>query len=483
MSFNHALVLSNNVSVFKTEDEELANELWQKWRVRDKGYFYSKLYKQHKWDGFVEFYKKDSGRFLTGLLPDILSFLQEEKKIKPLIRDDRTNVDFLNTVIPPDFVNVDGKLLRDYQIEYVEKIAKHKRGIILAPTSSGKTMTMAAIIKNTPPDVRVLVLANKISLVEQNYDEILNFTGRKDVGKFFGTSKELNTVVCATVQSCIHEDIQEWLSGVQVVIVDEIHDNVNASAKKVYGKLKNASVRVGMSATPFKDDGNDKKQKFEVKGWIGPVIKLDKKIAEDGLLSVGVLQERNILSTVQCDFFKVSEPYLPMATYADAVRLGIVENQFFHNIVKRLVESLDGRTLILVDRIEHGDTLHEMIPNSLWVRGQDNLATRKEIITKLSISKEKVVAIATTGIFSVGISFFCNNLANCSGGKSYTRITQLIGRGLRLSEDKKHLKYFDFYNISNDYLLSHSQSRVKLFKKQGYDVKIYDSIDDFFATI
>lgn len=476
----NTLVINNNISIFKTDDDGLRNELWQKLRVKSLNCFYNAAYKNKVWDGFVDFYKKESGRFLTGLLPDIMNFLKD-KNLHIQVKDNRKVVEFENLKISADFITHEGKTLRDYQIEYVEKVAKHKRGIILAPTSSGKTMTMAAIIKNIPAGLKVLVLAGKIGLVDQNYEEILKFTGRTDIGKFYGKIKEINTIVCATAQSLKRPEIQEWLTQCDVLIVDEIHENMSARAKKIFSSLNNCSIRIGLSATPFKDGGKDKQQKFEVKGWIGPVIKLSEEIAEDGNLTVGVLQKRNILASVQCDFFKVSEPPLPLATYADAVQYGIAGNMHLHNMVKDLVESLEGRTLIIVDRIEHGDTLADMIPNALWIRGQDNLETRKDIVTKLSTSEGKVVAIASSGIFNTGINVFVHNLINSSGGKSEHVVLQRFGRGLRVCADKPHLNYYDFVFTCNDYLYSHSQLRTKILKKQGHNVVVHDNLHNYFV--
>ena len=44
-------------------------------KVRELNYMHSRLYKQKKWDGYTEFFKEKTGRFLTGLLPEVLTFL------------------------------------------------------------------------------------------------------------------------------------------------------------------------------------------------------------------------------------------------------------------------------------------------------------------------------------------------------------------------------------------------------------------------
>jgi hypothetical protein len=86
----------------------------------------------------------------------------------------------------------------------------------------------------------------------------------------------------------------------------------------------------------------------------------------------------------------------------DAVTRGIAESYYFHQVVTRLTKLQKGRTLILVDRVAHGDALHSMLPGSLWVQGKDDAATRKGVIHKLQKAKGNVVAIATQQIFNTG---------------------------------------------------------------------------------
>ena len=162
---------------------------------------------------------------------------------------------------------------------------------------------------------------------------------------------------------------------------------------------------------------------------------------------------------------------MPHDIYIDAVTRGIAENNEFHDMVKEIAIRQKGRTLILVDRIAHGDTLHKMIPNSLWVQGKDDSATRKFVIKELQHSKENLIAIATQQIFNTGINVFLHQLINAAGGQADHQIIQRMGRGLRVSSDKEDLKYFDFIFDINPYLLEHSKKRIKILKDQGHIIK------------
>jgi superfamily II DNA or RNA helicase len=249
---------------------------------------------------------------------------------------------------------------------------------------------------------------------------------------------------------------------------------MSKECKEIYQKLVNASVRIGMSATWAKFGGSDKPQKYEVKGWIGPEF-ADPDSA-DGRISTKDLQSRNILSSAECHFFKIAEPKLLYEIYIDAVTKGIAENDYLHDMTARLINKLIGRSLIIVERIEHGDRLHDRIPGSFWVRGQDTSETRKDIVNKLKVEKGNVVAIATAGIFNTGINVFVHNLINAAGGQADHEIIQRFGRGLRRTADKEHLSYYDFFFENNDYLEKHSRKRIRILEKEGHKVSVYPAI-------
>jgi superfamily II DNA or RNA helicase len=260
---------------------------------------------------------------------------------------------------------------------------------------------------------------------------------------------------------------------IKALVVDEVERMMSKIPKKFYNKMTSCSMWVGVSATPFKWDGKDKCQKFEVKGYFGPVMRTSSEHANaEGILTTESLQKSGILSKSKCTFYIIKNPPLPYEIYQDTVTKGIVQNLELHNPTKKLISQLSGRTLILVERLDHGDILANMIPGSIWVQGKDDEKTRKQVIEKLKHSKEDIVGIATSGIFSAGVSFFIHNLVNCSGGKAAHAVIQRMGRGLRAADDKERLNYYDWMFLINSYLEDHSKQRIKILKKEGHDVEV-----------
>ncbi len=468
--------IANDLGQLITSNSDVVQLLWSKLRFQERNYFHNSRYKQRLWDGYTEFFKRPSGKFLAGLLPEVCCALRA-KGIEYEIDDQRNLFDLRYDKIDDQFLHQwlpKGKkpiTLHDYQVDFINQAIKNRRGIIHSPTGSGKTFIMVGILKALPPGTPTLVLQNRISLARQNYDEITAW-GFPHCGMLGGGRNDPKIITCSTIQSI--EKIKKLLPHIKCLIVDEIHDMMTTKCKAVYRMLKNCSVRIALSATPFKFGETDKVQKYYVKGFFGPVLRAH--CTESGIITTDELQEREILSKSHCTFYPVTEPKIPYDIYMDAVTNGIAENIEFHKTVARLAKSLKGRTLILVERLPHGDALNKIIPGSLWVQGKDDDDARKYVIDKLTQGKN-VVAIATQGIFNTGINVFLHNLINAAGGQADHLIVQRMGRGLRQADDKEILKYYDFVFDINDYLFKHSNKRISILQKQGHEVVVKKEID------
>lgn len=475
---NNILRIGNDYSFFLSDNLQIKHELWDRLRFRDRNYFHNRAYKMRKWDGYIVFFALETGKFLTGLLPEVTAVLRhfnvpytvEDNRSKTPFVYDSIDEQFLNQWLPATTLSGDPMkpvTLHDYQVDLINQVIKHRRGVIYAPTSAGKTFIMLGILKTLPPGTPTLVLQNRVSLAQQNYDEISNW-GFKNVGTLWGGSNNPNIITVASVQSV--SKIEKLLPKIRVLIVDEIHDMMSALPKAVYRRMKMADVRVAVSATPFKFGGKDSVQKFHVRGFFGPILKV--KSAATGILTTAELQGRGILSDSKCIFYPIREPMIPHDIYIDAVTRGIAESYHFHKVVTRLAKQQKGRTLILVDRIAHGDALHNLLPNSLWVQGKDNATTRKSVIRQLQKTPGDIIAIATQQIFNTGVNVFVHNLINAAGGQADHLIIQRMGRGLRTAEDKEGLNYYDFLFEINDYLEDHSKKRIKILQEEGHEVTI-----------
>jgi superfamily II DNA or RNA helicase len=469
------LTVFNDFSFLQTDNLQLKSKLYHALRHRERNYYHSSAYKARRWDGFINFFTIENGKFMTGLLPEVMLGLKRCDEEYEFV-DKRNDVTFAFDKIPPEFLQQwqgaeeTPLVLEDYQCQLTEAAMKYRRGIIFAPTSAGKTFVMVCMVRSIQPGTPTLILQNRRGLAQQNYEELIK-KGVPNVGTCWGGAIRPNVITVATVQSL--GKIKNLLPHFRVLMVDEIHDMMSAQSKNVYKVMKGACFRVAMSATPFKYGETDKVQKYMVKGFFGPELLIEAAKEDGGRLTTKGLQKRGRLSKSHCTFFPVREPNLEYELYQDAVTYGLAENQDFHQMVKKLALSKQGRTLILVERIAHGDALNSMIPGSLWVRGQDNDTTRQSVIQQLQ-TNESCIAIATRGIFNTGINVFVHSLINAAGGQAEHQIIQLMGRGLRTAKDKTMLQYYDFIFYNNEYLLKHSKKRIQTLKAQGHEIEFKD---------
>lgn len=473
------LKINNDFSYLITQNQQVKTIIWSVLRFRKKNYFYNRAYKAKKWDGYIDFFNQSTGKFLTGLLPEVKLALTN-LKINYQINDQREIIVSIQENINTNFLqqwqpkNNKSIILEDYQVDFTNQALKHGRGIIKSPTGSGKGLLPTTILKCLPV-LPTLIICNRKDIINQNYEEIINW-GFTDVGRFTDHYHETGTIICATVQSLHH--LEKLLPKIRILIVDEVHKMMSSQCIKYYKKLVNCYVRIGLSATPFKFQKKrkdkviegDNVHKYALKGYFGPVFKTN--ITASGELPISYLQGINRLSKTNCTFYYIDEPKIPYDIFLDAVTNGIANSWYFHGVVSRLVKQLKKRTLIIVERIAHGDALHQLIPNSLWIQGKDDEKTRKEVIEQLQSSQTDVVAIATQGIFNTGINVYINNLINGAGGKAEHEIIQRIGRGLRPADDKEILNYIDFYFRINEYLEKHSKNRIATLKSEGHEVVV-----------
>jgi superfamily II DNA or RNA helicase len=470
------LTIGNYFSFLETSDN-IKEILWKKLRFPTRDLYFNPLVASKQWDGYVEFFKKKTGRFLTGLLPEILEAIKHFE-IEVEIEDKRQKADFYIKKIDANFLG-NGINLFDYQVDFVNQIIKYQRGIIPAPTGAGKSLMFVSLAKALKEKTPALFMTNSIDLIEQTYEELVKF-GVSNVGRFYGKVKKPDWITCCTVQSA--ESLGPVLGKIKALFVDEVHAMTTKQAKWVYARLPNTYCRVGMSATAFKFGGKDLVQKHEVKGYFGPLLETEHSV--EGTITISELQKRKILSKAACYFVEIAEPQLNYLLYQDAITQGIAQNDFLNKKILEITQRIKGRTLILVERVAQGDLLAEMLGSKVaWVSGKDNTKTRKKVIEQLKYSEE-CIALATRHIFNTGVSFHVHNLINAAGGNAEHMIIQRMGRGLRVSDDKEILLYLDFFFKNNDYLEKHSKKRVSIFRKEGHNVVITKDLDflkDFYA--
>ena len=143
--------------------------------------------------------------------------------------------------------------------------------------------------------------------------------------------------------------------------------------------------------------------------------------------------------------------------------------QYISQLIKRISDS--GNTLVLVDRIKAGELLIEYLPDAQFVSGVMKTTDRKDAYDEINEGTNHVV-IATYGVASVGINIpRIFNLVLIEPGKSFVRVIQSIGRGVRKAKDKDHVEIWDITS-SAKYSKKHLTERKRFYKEANYPFSI-----------
>ena len=442
---------------------------------------YMPQYKLGRWDGKVAFFGIGGSGYVNHL-DTIVDILNKNGVEIVDIQDNRQPVK-LNfqpitesywadqNVYWPKGHPAEGQLimLRDYQVEAINNFLNTPQSLQEIATGAGKTITTATLSHIAEAHGRTLVIVPNKSLVTQTEEDYINCG--LDVGIYFGDRKELGkTHTICTWQSLNildkkHKDgeailsLAEFLDGVSTVIVDEVHQAKAEVLKNLLTRnLKNAPIRWGLT-------GTIPKERFEfesIHASLGPVI---------GEISAKELQDKGVLSQCHVNVVQLIDTVVHRDYQSELKYLVTDKNRIAY--LSKLLNKIkqDGNTLILVDRISAGEMLQELIPNSVFVKGDVKLKDRKEAYDEIKEATNKVI-IATYGVAAVGINIpRIFNLVLIEPGKSFVRVIQSIGRGIRKAEDKDHVQIWDITS-SCKFAKRHLTQRKKFYREAQYPFTI-----------
>jgi len=101
------------------------------------------------------------------------------------------------------------------------------------------------------------------------------------------------------------------------------------------------------------------------------------------------------------------------------------------------------------------------------VSGATKAKDRKSEYDEVANSDDKII-VATYGVAAVGINIpRIFNLVMVESGKSFTRVIQSIGRGIRKAEDKDHVEIWDVTSTCK-FAKRHLTKRKVFYKEANY---------------
>jgi superfamily II DNA or RNA helicase len=222
--------------------------------------------------------------------------------------------------------------------------------------------------------------------------------------------------------------------------------------------LANAPIRWGLTGTVPKEEINF----HSILATLGPVV---------NRISAHHLQEKGVLSQCHVNIVQMSD-VKEFRTYQEELKYLVTDVDRIGYIAKLCNSIKDsGNTLILVDRLDAGRQIVEAIPGSVFISGEVKLTERKEHYDEIKDSTDKVI-VATYGVAAVGLNIpRIFNLVLLEPGKSFVRVIQSIGRGIRKAEDKDFVQIWDITSTCK-YAKRHLTERKKFYKDAKYPFTI-----------
>jgi superfamily II DNA or RNA helicase len=365
-------------------------------------------------------------------------------------------------------------MLRDYQVDAVNIFLKNPQALQEIATGAGKTITTATLSQLCEQYGRTITIVPNKSLVEQTEEDFISVG--LDVGVYYGDRKDLNkTHTICTWQSLNilekksknHEHdiltLAEFLDGVRTVIVDEVHMAKAEVLKNLLTKnLSNACIRWGLTGTVPKEAFESE----SIFASIGPVV---------GGIKAHELQEKGVLSNCHVNVVQMID--LPeFRDYQSELKYLVTNDErmaYISNLIKQISNS--GNTLVLVNRIDSGKFLINELPDAVFVSGEVKTKDRKDEYDEIKTSTNKII-VATYGVAAVGINIpRIFNLVLLEPGKSFVRVIQSIGRGIRRAEDKDFVQIWDVTSTCK-FAKRHLTARKKFYKEAKYPFTL-DKVD------
>ncbi|MCC6137535.1 MAG: DEAD/DEAH box helicase [Bdellovibrionaceae bacterium] len=359
--------------------------------------------------------------------------------------------------------------LRDYQQQAVQntiKFFQKKRdpAVIVLPTGAGKSLVIAELARIA--NGRVLVLAHVKELVEQNYEKYKSYGLSAGIfSASLGKKDWDQKAIFGSVQSVARAP-DDFFNNFSLLVIDECHRVAEEGAtqyQEVIKKLLDRNPKLcilGLTATPYR---------LGV-GWIYEYshlgeIKTDKKrffkqcVYE---LPLSYMIKNKFLTTpVKVDIPVTSYDFSELSDKDRVFTASEVEEvlksqkrltPFIINNIVDITERFNRKgVMIFSGSVRHAEEIMTYLPegDARIVIGDTDMAERDQIIEDFKNKKFKYlvnVSVLTTGFDAPHVDV----IAILRPTQSNSLYQQIVGRGLRLSDDKKDCYVLDYTGMGHD---------------------------------
>lgn len=349
--------------------------------------------------------------------------------------------------------------LRDYQSETINSLYtwfknnKYGNPMLILPTGAGKSIILASIIKNILirwPQQRILMLTHVKELIQQNAEKLKLLWPQAPLGIYssgLGRKDRFEPIIFAGIQSAAKKAMQLGLFN--LIFVDECH-LINHNEEGQYRKFLdqsssiNSKVRIiGLTATPFRT------------GY-GSIMHGEKPLFHD------IAHEVKIIDLIEAGY--LSRPISKkVATEIDVTGVRIQNGDFLQkdlqtvadreSITESAIEEIklfgENRKgwLIFCSGVNHAEHFAEAL-NKSGIKAGCITGKTKKAQRDLTISLFKrgdIRALTNANVLTTGFDApHIDLLALLRPTQSPGLYVQMIGRGMRVTENKENCLILDF---------------------------------------
>ena len=358
--------------------------------------------------------------------------------------------------------------LRDYQVDIIKNFLENTQCIQEIATGAGKTLLTASLSHLCEAHGRTIVIVPNKSLVDQTEADYKNLG--LDVGVYYGDRKEPGHQHTICTWQSLHIldknskkpkadvtqlDIDTFTKDVIAVMVDETHmAKADVLKNLLAGPFANVPIRWGLTGTVPKQEH----EFMSILACIGPVVH---KLAAKTLMDMGMLAQCHVEILQLMDAVEYK-------TFHEENNFLVTDPDHLDWISQLAIDkATTGNTLVLVNRVDTGKELEARIPDSVFIYGNVKSDDRRDAYGEIADADNKII-IASYGVAAVGINIpRIFNLILVEPGKSFVRVIQSIGRGIRKAKDKDFVNIYDVASTCK-FSAKHVTARKKIYKEANY---------------
>jgi len=398
-----------------------------------------------------------SGLFLRGLVLRVMEYLNKRKiKFELVISDEQDN---MGNCQSPKLRDIE---LREDQAKLLAPVISLRRGVIVSPTGSGKTILALGVVSMWP-NARSLIVTHRVDILKQFVERAERYLPDHKVQVLKSGEPITGQLICSTIQTLHSFSLGAVIDKFDMIICDECHHVSERTGIWASFLNKNlAPIKIGFTATL----PTDREKLLTMEGSLGPVIG---ELSVQDSLDMGIITKPFVTLVPISYNSELGEE----RNYKKIYNKGIVHNRARnYRIIRTAKErAKEGKTsLILIKEIPHGENLRTIARhanlNVIFVHGSTEGASRKS--AKDALQDKKVDAVICTDVWREGIdipSLDCIIMAY--GGKSKLQTIQGVGRGLRKFEGKENVEIIDFLDPYK-YLAQHTIERLQTYVEKGW---------------